>query len=200
MVGRLVAIEGIDGSGSEEQTSRLIKYLKKQGIPCELFTYPDYSNPMGKAIHDWLHSKDHIPVEGLFLIYAGDMIKDIQKIKSCLREGKTVVLDRYFATTIAYQGTQGFPRDKALRFAELFGMPEPDISIYLKISAETSMERKKGEKENLDRNEANKEFLSKVSESFDELVKDSVFGSWFVVDGEKSKQEVFDQIIKILRI
>jgi len=69
------------------------------------------------------------------------------------------------------------------------------------VSPETSIQRKEGEKgEDLDRNEANREFLERVAESYRELIRKQVFGSWFVVDGEKPVDVVFEQIKKVLEI
>ncbi|RLJ09983.1 MAG: dTMP kinase [Candidatus Aenigmatarchaeota archaeon] len=200
MKGKFVVIEGIDGAGTEEQSTRLFEYLKSQGIFVERLTYPDYSKVIGRMIHEWLHSKEELPANTLFLVYTADMVKDIEKIKSWINEGKFVIADRYFTTTLAYQTAQGFPLEKALKFAELFEIPKPDMAIYLKVSPDVTVERKYKEKEELDRNEANKEFLEKVSKVYDDLVKNQVFTSWFVVDAEKSIEEVFDQIKKILRV
>ena len=200
MSGKLVVIEGIDGSGGETQSKKLFEYLQKRGIPCERIAYPDYSWGIGETIHEWLHGKIELSPETLFLLYATDIVKDQTKIRSWLREGKIVISDRYITSTMAYQTLQGIPLETILEFCELFKIQKPDVILYLNISPKTSAKRKFEEKGNLDKNEANRIFLERVSQKYKELAKQSVFGSWFVVDAERSVEEVFEQIKRILRI
>jgi dTMP kinase len=122
------------------------------------------------------------------------MLNDMKEIRKALEEGRIVLADRYFTSTLAYQCVQGFPLEKALKFADLFDFVKPDLIIYLKVSAETSMIRKKKEKTNLDLFEKDLEFRKKVSKKYDELTDKNVFGKWFVVDAEKSIDEVATEI------
>ena len=200
MRGKLVVIEGIDGAGGETQSKLLLEHLRSRKIPSERIYYPEYGNPIGDFIHDYLHKKHELPVDMQFLLYATDMVKDREKILNWLAQGKTVIADRYFTSVLAYQCMRRFPLENALKFADIFSLPKPDIIVFLKISPATSIKRKKGEKEHLDRNEADKAMHRKVSESYESLAKNNVFGSWFVLDGEKSKEEVFSQIRKVLRL
>ena len=196
---RLIAIEGIDGSGGETQSGLLLEHLKGKGIPAEKLQYPDYASDIGKLIHEWLHNKSELTPEALFLLYATDMVKDQKRLGSWLEQGRTVIADRYITSTMAYQTMQGVPLEKILKFCELFGMRKPDIVIYLEVSPETSMDRKKSEKGSLDRNESRREFLERVCGSYEGLVEKQVFAPWFVVDGEAPKEEVSARIRKILR-
>ena len=200
MKGRLIVIEGIDGAGGETQSKKMLQYLQGRKIQAERVYYPDYGNPFGDLIHEYLHKKYEFNVDAQFLLYALDMVKDRERILGWLNQGKIVIADRYFTSTIAYQGLRGFPAENALKFAEIFRLPKPDVILYLKVSPEISIKRKKGEKRNLDRNEADKAFLEKVSKSYESLVKNQTWGSWFVIDGEKSIEEVFSQIKKVLRV
>lgn len=197
---KFIVIEGIDGSGGETQSKLLYNYLKERGRKAVRITYPDYENPIGRLIHEYLHEKYEFSPEIQFLLYASDMIKDKEKIKDWLEKNYFVIADRYFTSTIVYQGLQGFGIKKALKFAELFEIIKPDIIVYLKISPETSIKRKMKEKKELDRNEENKEFLRKVSEFYEKVISDQVFGKWVVIDGEKTKEEVFEEIKKVLEI
>ncbi|MFH1445643.1 MAG: dTMP kinase [Nanoarchaeota archaeon] len=199
MSGKLIVIEGIDGAGSETQSKLLLEFLRKQNIPAERVYYPDYGSPIGNFIHDYLHKKQDFSVEMQFLMYASDMVKDKEKINKWLEEGKTVICDRYFTSTLAYQCMHGFPINNALNFAEQFGIRKPDIIIFLDILPETSIERKKEEKKgDMDRNEENIELQLRISKEYKRLAEDNVLGKWFVVDGEKTKKEVFEEIKNIL--
>lgn len=198
--GLFVVLEGIDGAGGEVQSKLLFEYLKSQGKDVIKLVYPDYSGPIGKFIHDYLHKKHEFSNEILFLLHSADRLKDKGRIKSWLEEGKTVIADRYFTSTLAYQCTDEQKLDAALKFADAFEIQKPDIIIYLNVSPETSIERKFKEKNSLDRNEENKALLEKVSKSYENLIEKQVFAKWVVVDGEKSKEEVFSEIKNILKV
>lgn len=196
--GKLVVFEGIDGSGTETQSKELLKHLEEEGVPCVRIFYPDYEGAFGKMIHDFLHKNNDLSTELQFVIYAGDMVKDKERIDNWLNEGKIVVADRYYNSTIAYQGVRGFSRDKAVTFARDFKIPVPDIVIYLKISSGESRKRKMSEHGKLDRNEEDNAFLDKVNDSYQKLAGDNIFGKWFIIDGEKSRKEIFSGVLKIL--
>jgi dTMP kinase len=200
MKSRLVVIEGIDGSGGETQSGLLLKYLKKKGIPSEKLHYPDYSTPIGKIIHEWLHKKIELTPETLFLLYAADMVKDQKRITSLLREGKMVIIDRYITSAMAYQTLQGIPLDRILRLCKTLEVLKPDVVIYLDISPGTAIKRKRGEKGSLDRFESHRESLTRARRSYRKLAEKGVFAPWFTVDGEKSREEVASHVRKILRI
>lgn len=195
---KLIVIEGIDGAGIETQGKLLFDYFKKQKIAVERLYYPSYSQPIGKLIHQYLHKKYDFPVDVQFLLYLADFIKDKDKIQKWLKEGKIVLCDRYFTSTLAYQILQGFSLEKALKVAKIFGLPKPDLAVYLKVSVKTSIKRKLKEKRSLDRNEANKDLLVKVGRVYEELIKKKVFCKWKMIDGEDSMESVFDKIKKAI--
>lgn len=198
--GKLVVIEGIDGAGGETQTRLLENELKKKGIDYLHLEYPDYAGPIGKLIHEFLHEKHEFNAKTQFLLYATDMVKDIPKIRQAKKQGKLVIADRYLTSTLVYQKMKEFPRKKGLEFARLFELPEPDLVFYLDISPEVSIKRKEEEKgRELDRHEKNKRFLKKLRKEYLRFAKESSFGEWTVIDGEKSKQEVFEEIKKQLK-
>jgi len=199
-MGRLLAIEGIDGAGGETQSNLLMKFLKERGIPAVKLTYPDYSGPIGRLLHEYLHKEFELSTELQFLLYSADYVKDQEKIPRLLEEGNTVICDRYFTSAIAYQGLRGFPLEKALKFAEMFGIRKPDLAIFLDVTPGTSLERKFKEKNSLDRNESDREFLEKVSKFYKALIEKQVFCKWAVLDGEKSIEEVSEEIRKLLEL
>lgn len=195
--GKLIVIEGCDGAGGETQ----VKLLKEKMPACLFFQYPDYNNEIGKMIHRFLHRELEVDTNTQFLLYATDMVKDTPKVKSALDEGRDVIMDRYFFSTMVYQGLQGFPLEKALKFAEMFGLVKPDLVILLKIRAETSIKRKKMEKkENIDRWEGNVEWQKMVAERYEEMAKNNVFAKrWVVIDGERTIEEVNKEILRAIK-
>lgn len=197
--GKFIVLEGIDGAGTEYQTNKLKNYLDEKGLNYLYLSYPDYKSQIGKLIHEYLHNKHEFDVKTQFLLYATDMVKDIPRMDEFLERDKIIVSDRYFTSTLVYQGLKGFDRKKGIEFSKLFGLPEPDLVLYLDVSAETSMERKFGEKEDLDRHEEDKEFLKELRKEYKKMARSNDFGKWKVIDGERSKQEVFNSLVEILR-
>jgi dTMP kinase len=197
---KFIVIEGIDGAGSETQSDLLVEFFKKRKIPVEKLTYPDYSGSIGNLIHQFLHKKYEFSPEIQFLLYFLDFLKDKEKIKKWQKQGKIVIADRYFTSTLAYQGQKGISLKNALKIAKIFDLPKPDLIIYLKISPKTSVKRKFKEKKNLDRHESDKKFLGKVAKFYEKIIKKQIFGRWVMVNGEKPIKEVFSQIKKTLNL
>lgn len=192
-----IVFEGIDGAGTEAQSKLLFNLLKKKKREVEKLTYPDYQGPIGKLIHQFLHKKYEFSPEIQFLLYFTDFLKDKEKIKKWQKEKRFIISDRYFTSTLAYQCQKGFSFKNAIKLAEIFDLPKPDLVIYLKVSPQTSIERKLKEKKNLDRHETDKKFLTKLTKFYKKLIKNQIFSRWVVVDGEKSIKEVFEEIKKV---
>ncbi len=202
MSGRFIVIEGINGSGGETQSKKLVSYLMNKGIPAERINYPEYGHPIGNAIRDYLFGKYEPNPITLFLLYASDMIKDMERVRSMLANGKWVVADRHFPSTIAYQciAMKALSLGNALRFAEIINIPRPDSIIYLRVSVETSVKRKQKEEKQLDRHESDHEFQSRIMEAYEELLQKNIFGKWTEIDAERGIEEVFESIKRALGI
>lgn len=201
MRGKIVVFEGIDGAGTEAQSKRLLDHLKSKGIPAERLYYPNYDNPTGRLIHEYLHGKYEFSPEIQLVLYGGDMLMDRDRIMSWIKEGKVVILDRYFTSTLAYQTFRGMKKEVCIKFAKMFHLPKPDYVFYLRISADTSMSRKQMEKGfDTDRNERDIELQRMLIKEYDKLSHDSSFGRWYTIDGEKPVEDVFRQIAKVLRV
>lgn len=199
MSGKFIVIEGIDGAGGETQTKLLTEFLQKNGKNVLLIEYPDYTSGIGKLIQEFLHNEYDFSADVQFSLFATDMIKDKQKILDALNENKIVISNRYLLSTLAYQSTRGFQIEKGLEFAENFELPKPDLVIYIDIDVETSMKRKMGEKNNLDRHESDKKFLEDVRSRYLKLAIKKIFANeWVIIDGKKSIEEVAKEIREIV--
>lgn len=193
-----IVIDGQDGAGIGTQAEILREKLMARGHILFL-RYPNYNSPVGKAIYDFLHERIRLSREIVFLLYAIDQLKDKEKINKTLEKNEVVLTDRYFTTNLAYQCTLGFGLDKALKFAEMFEMPRPDLVIFLKVSPETGIKRKIKEKGKGDIYERDIEFQRKIGKKYQELINKNIFAKeWVVVDGEKSVEEVAKEIEKIV--
>jgi dTMP kinase len=197
--GKFVVIEGIDGCGGETQTKRLSSFFLKRKIDFITINHPDYKTPLGKIIDKHLYSKDDFPFEMQMLLYFIEIFQERSEIEKYLKQGKIVIADRYFTSTLAYQGKTEKQLKKLLDLEKLFPLIKPDLCIFLRISPEVSFKRKTEEKgDNLDRFEKDTSFLRENNRNYAKLAKNNIFCKWETVDGEKSKEEVFNEIISII--
>lgn len=197
--GKFIVIEGIDGCGGETQTKKLSDFLTKKGVDFVKISHPNYKTPLGKIIDKHLYSKEEFPEEMQMLLYFIEIFQEKNEIQKYLKEGKVVISDRYFTSTLAYQGRTKKQLDKLIELEKLFPIVKPDVSILLKISTKTSFDRKTQEKgDNLDRFEKDLAFLAQNNKNYIKLANENVFCKWEVIDGEKSKEEVFSEILNII--
>jgi dTMP kinase len=142
MRGKLIVMEGVDGTGKRTQSAALVAYLEEQGYKTSHYSYPDYKSPNGMRIYAYLHGRLEMSIDRLFNEYLEDMLKDKAKIEEDLEGGKIVVVDRYFMSTIAYQSAQGFGYERAKRMEDEAMLPRPDMIIYFEMPLYVSVARK----------------------------------------------------------
>jgi len=197
--GKFIIIEGIDGCGGETQTRLLSDFLLKQEKEIKKLTYPQYDKPIGQLIHNFLYEKYDLSPDVQALIYFSEFVKDREEIEKDLNEGKMLISDRYFTSTLVYQGLRGVDLEKLISLSNLFNIVKPDLCIYLRISPETSRKRKSQEKQgDLDRNEKDLDLLKNLVNMYDKIAKDNLLCKWEIIDGEQSIEEVHNQIIKLI--
>lgn len=191
-------IEGLDGAGGQSQTDLLKEYFSGNNISSVFVKSPDYDHPVGQLISDYLNEKFELSNDQAFLVFAMDVLNSVPKIETGLKDGKIVIADRYITSTIAYHCSRGFSFEDAVKLVEVLKYPKADVIIFIDIKPETSMERKMGEHGKLDKYEKKIEFLRKVRESYMRGIKENVLGKWVVINGERSKKEVHEDILKVI--
>ncbi len=144
MQGKLIVIEGIDGSGKATQTKILVRALLRKGFRDAALDYPQYHRFFGKIIGRYLKGDLGPPIDPHLasILYAADRFETKDKIWRALAEGKIVVLDRYVTSNQIHQSARVPPRERKtfLRWLKtlehtIFGLPEPDMVIYLHLPA-----------------------------------------------------------------
>lgn len=190
MAGCLIALEGIDKSGKETQTKLLKAWLESLGYKVETIAFPDYSTPIGKEIKAFLDGSRSFTVEVRQLLYVANRWERKDDIERWINEGKIVIADRYIPSGIAYGLANGLPLDWLLCLEE--GLPKANLVIVMDITVDTSFKRMGREK---DRYERNRAFLERVRDSYLKLSKKF---NWHVIDGERSVNDVFSDIKKIV--
>ena len=185
-MGLIFAIEGIDQSGKGMQTKMLVERLRKQGHKVELISFPDYFTIIGKEIKAFLEGDRNYSSQVRHMLLSLNRWERKDLIDEWLKEGKTVVLDRYSGSNYAYGLTQGLELDWLLNLEK--GLPEPSITILLDLSPEMSLNRKMSGR---DIHERDQELLKGVREEYLKLAKR---WSWIIVDASSDPDAVHDHI------
>lgn len=194
MKGKFLVFEGIDGSGKRTLCNYSKKILEDSGYHVKKYEYPDYESPWGKIITDFLSGSRELDVSVQFLTYAADIVKDQREIKEHL-ERYFIVADRYITSTVAFQCARGFALEKAIQFVHLFEIIPPDVIFYMNVSPETGRTRKKGQKRDLDRHEADIKFLERVTSMYEELHdREFLARKWIEIDANQELSKVKDMV------
>ncbi|MFC2033098.1 dTMP kinase [Chloroflexota bacterium] len=191
-----ITFEGGEGSGKSYQSKALYKRLEQLAIPA-LLTHEPGVTPLGEKIArllKWAHDMDISPVAELLLFNTSRAQLVDEVIKPALEEGRIVICDRYYDSTIAYQG-YGRGMDMAMvntiNDTGSRGL-KPDLTILLDISVEEGFARKSGEKQ--DRFEQEDiAFHRRVREGYLKLAADEP-QRWLVVDAGQKKAEITEII------
>jgi len=137
--GFLISIEGIDASGKTTQARLLAEKLASLGLDVLLSTEPT-DGPVGTLIKRLLRGEKRLPPVVEAVLFALDRFWHVEGlIRPALEEGRIVVLDRYYHSSLAYQGSAGL--DIAwLRAINSFA-PRPDLAIYIDVEPEEAVRR-----------------------------------------------------------
>lgn len=197
MVGKLLVLEGTDGSGKATQVKLLRERFEKQGLKVFDLSYPDYNSVYGKIIDSFLHFQTNLTVEEQFFVYILDMIKDKAKVRSELESSDVVILDRYLFSTLSYQCSNGFDYERAKSLVELIDLNRPFAVFYIDVPVEISMERKQKQKSlvGVDKFEKDMALLRSVKAMYDKMMKEKFFAeNWVRINGALDQQSVSNEI------
>lgn len=139
-VGRLLVLEGIDGAGTTTQTERLASALRARGYEARTTREPS-DGPVGRLLREML-SGAHAPVDAatLALLFAADRADHLQReIEPALARGEIVISDRYYHSSLAYQGKD---EDRAWISALNERARAPDLTLILDVDPEIARARR----------------------------------------------------------
>ncbi len=192
--GLFIVFEGVDGSGKSSQIERLASFLENLGHNV-LTTREPSDGIFGTKLRSLFYQREKISKEEELQLFIDDRKEHLQKtVLPALKEGQVVLCDRYFLSTIAYQGATGaFDIDNLL--AKNSFAPPPDIALLLTAPVDICIQRiTKGRNEKLNDFEK-QDFLQKA---------DAIFASlqfpWIKrVDCSKTEAEVEQKIRGIIK-
>ncbi len=182
MRGYLVVFEGLDQSGKETQAQLLRDRLKAAGRRVRIVTFPDYGTSLGEEIARALQGERDYSPDVLQLLFVANRYERKPDMEGALESGIVVLCDRYVASTVAYGEAQGLDPEW-LGHVQAF-LPQPDLTILLDITPETSVGRKSTDRDHF---EGNMALLNEVRASY---MRQASLAGWTVIDGERDKDAV----------
>ena len=205
-----ITIEGIEGSGKTTQIKHIVAYLEGEGHACVTTREPG-GTAIGEKIRSILldaGNRDMDPAAEL-LLYTADRAQHIKAfVNPALSSGKTVVCDRYFDATMAYQGfARGLDMDLINQLHQLIlGGLKPDVTLLLDLSPEIGLSRAWNQinsgTRSADETRFEEEtllFHEKVRAGYLSLARNEP-GRYRIIDASKNEAQVRDDIIKVLSV
>ena len=187
----LINLEGIDGCGKSTQSQLLMDEFEKNDEKTILLKEPT-NGKYGRKLWEMLSGKIEATTEEILELFVMDRKEHVdQKINPALNEGKIVLMDRYYYSTMAYQAAAGIDVKRIRKDNEF--APKPDIVLVFDLTADLAMKRVRGhsvadvfEKE---------EHLEKVRKAYLNLKDDPLVR---IIDATRTPEEIFDEVWKLV--
>ena len=198
-MGKLVAIEGIDGSGKKTQTARLEAFAQDAGLRVAVFSFPRYGKShFAQSVADYLNG-DYgdlaaTPPEFAALLFAGDRLEAKCELMAALDANDLVLCDRFVASNVAHQSAR-LPLERQQAFRTwitkiefgVYGLPKPAATVYLDVPAEVAYQAIMGKARRVytdkthDIHEADLSYLAACHRVYAELAGEDWAGAWVPV-------------------
>lgn len=182
-MGKLIVIEGSDGSGKATQTKKLLNRLLTLGINVRRVTYPTYTSESSALVNMYLrgdfggNAADVNPYAAA-TFYAVDRFADYHKWRDFFSDDGIVLSDRYVGSNMAYQAVKLKTEFERMKFFmwlddlefERFGLPRPDMTIYLDMPpAIAAVLRRERGREDIHEDDA--EYMKDTYEIYTEIAR-----------------------------
>lgn len=215
-MGRLIVIEGLDGSGKATQAKLLTEALHKNGKQVKQVSFPDYNSPSSTLVKMYLAGEfgtkpDDVNAYAASAFYAVDRYASFKKDWQDIYRTGIVVADRYTTSNAVHQCSKLDPSEweSFLAWLEVFEygklrIPAPDLVIYLRVDPDVSQKllakRYEGHMEKEDIHEKDREYLNRCR-SAAEFCADKL--NWKTVEctknGEmKTIEEIHNEVMRIV--
>jgi dTMP kinase len=205
--GRLIVLEGQESAGKSTQAARLVRWLSDRGIDAILVREPGGTDAGEKIRELLLHVPYQLTAAAEALLFMASRAELVDRvIKPALREGRTVIVDRFFLSTYAYQ-VAGRGLDAGLVASANALATQglvPDLTVALTLSAPERRARldRRGGQDKIER--AGDQFHSRVDAAFERFldtawqVNHPEAGLIVGIDGAGSEDEVLSRIVAAL--
>jgi len=188
--GKIIVLEGTDKAGKTTQSRLLAEAIKALGKVCVVIDFPDYTTPIGMEIRAFLDRKRDYPAEAKHLLFSANRWEKKKEIESMLENGTIVIMNRYWQSNLIYGAANGMDTDWLLSLDN--GLPKEDIVILILVNPGVSTKRA----ETLAAFESDKQLAAKAYKNYLKYAKKF---RWKVIDGSKSKEQVHQELMKLVR-
>ena len=191
--GVFICFEGIDGSGKTTHSRLIVGYLSSLGFDAVYTTEPTRFSTPGRILRESFFAPKRLPVEEEFRLFLEDRkIHLKEEVIPLLNDGKIVVTDRYYFSSVAYQGSRGldwkFILEENIKIAI-----KPDLVLLLDLSEDEAIKRIALDREEGINTFEKKESLQKVRHIYLELSKNFPH-LIHVINASKSISEIQEEL------
>jgi dTMP kinase len=193
--GRLIVLEGIDGSGTTTQTERLVEHLRRRGRTAVSTREPS-AGPVGRLLREVLLGHHRISrdvsLDGrtMALLFAADRFDHLQReVEPILAAGNDVVSDRYLMSSLAYQAEEA-DREWVALLAR--GVRPPDLTILLDIPIALAARRRLLAGRPEERYDADS-YLRRVADNYRRMARADA--SAVILDGSAAREDVAAAVV-----
>ncbi len=197
---RFWVLEGLDGAGTTTQLKNLERYMIEKGMAVFRTAEPTIYES-GQLIRRVLSGQFKVPQSTTAYLFAADRDNHLNNpdygIRAHLAKGETVISDRYFFSSLAYQSI-GFDFDEVQRLNNAF--PYPELVLYVDTPVEDCISR-------IDSRGAEKEiyekldYQTKVHDNYERIFSSLPEGCRLIrVDGRLSREQIFDILVREIGI
>jgi dTMP kinase len=191
--GILIVFDGIDGAGKTTQARRLLETLQKEGFDAIYFREPSNSKWGQEVKRKAIHPDSLSPEEELDL-FQKDRKENVERnLKPALEKKRVVVLDRYYFSTIAYQGARGIDPLTIQKLNEEFAV-KPDLVFILDIAPGNGLKRIEMNRKKKDLLFEQEGYLARVRKIFRSFKGENIFH----INGLQTEEGIYNEIKKIV--
>jgi len=194
--GVFIVLEGIDGTGKSTLSKKLKAWLEEKGREVVLTAEPT-GDWLGAAVRR--ANNEDLDPRTESLLFTADRCQHTLRIEEMLKQGKVVICDRYYGSTVAYQGAalEKDMGDNAVSWLLNLNGPvirHPDVTILLTSEPKVAMHRvgNRGELSKVER----EGYLGKVQDNYLMLAREA---KWTVIDSSGKLGEVLESVKKAVQ-
>jgi len=196
--GLFISFEGIDGVGKSTQADLLETWLKGKGKTVVRTLEPGGTEVGVEIRKILLHHRGDLAPRAEAALFAADRAHHVaSKIRPALSRGDIVITDRYFDSSVAYQGAGRELSQTEVRDLSLWAVGGllPDLTVLLDLPADVARNRRNGSGTEPDRLESEKiEFFERARQAYLDLAKAEP-NRFLVIDASATVEQMQQQIV-----
>jgi dTMP kinase len=198
MAGVFITFEGGDGAGKTSQIEKLRSWLERQGHTVVVTREPGGTDIGVELRNIVLHHRGFLAPRAEALLYAADRAHHIHTVvRPALERGDVVVQDRYFDSSVAYQGAGRVLSEEEVRDLSLWATEHlmPQLTVVLDIPADIARGRRDSDNRVFDRLEAEADdFHERVRQAYHRLA-DAEPERFLMIDGQRPIDDIHAEVV-----